>query len=459
MIERSELRAAAAQRMALAKVVSAKFDGPSLLEKVASTPAGLEWLTGLSPLDATRLLYSWEFNGRPKQFLPNTPWETCLLVAGRGFGKNRTGAEFVRQEIFAGRARSICLVGPTEKETLRYMVGGRKRERGSGLFDCLAPWERARTLLLDNKKEIRIDGPKGEVTIYLNSGEDRELRGAGLDLVWLDEPIKINKVKELIDNILLALREGRNPRLLITTTPKANADWLRELLVDPGTIVRRGSTTENTALSRVAVARMQRRFQGTTLEAQELDGELLSDAPGTLFKQSVIDQHRVPAAPALAEVVIAVDPSKSGHADSDECGIVALGRCYAGHIYVLADGTQRSDPAVWVPEVARLHKLHNARMVVVETNNLGKTAASTIRADWDSRLPPPTIKEVKATDDKLTRAEPLALFYDKGRIHHVGYLTRLEGELTDFAPGGKSPNGLDALGHGVDYLTKGYTLR
>jgi len=180
-MDRSELRVAAAQRMAIAARVSEQFAGTSLLEAVAGTPEGMAWLEGLSPLDATRLLYSWEFNARPKQLLPATPWETCLLVAGRGFGKNRTGAEFVREEIFAGRSQSCLFVGPTEKETLRYMVGGRRREKGSGFLDVLAPWERSAVQFLDTKKEIRVSGPKGPATIYLCSGEDRELRGAGLD--------------------------------------------------------------------------------------------------------------------------------------------------------------------------------------------------------------------------------------------------------------------------------------
>ncbi len=459
-LDRAELRARAAERMAIAAQISERFNGPSLLEAVASTPEGMAWLEGLSPLDATRLLHSWEFNARPKQLLPQTPWETCILCAGRGFGKNRTGAEFVRQEIFGGRSKACILIGPTEKETLRYMVGGRKKEKGSGFFDVLAPWEHACCTFLDAKKEIRIAVPgHGDATIYLNSGEDRELRGAGIDLVWLDEPIKIARVRELLDNIFLALREGDAPRLLITTTPKANAEWLRELLCDPGTIVRRGSTHENSALSKAAVARMVRRFGGTRLAAQELEGELLSDAPGTLFKQSLIDQHRVIAPPVLDEILITVDPSKSGRADADECGIVAMGRGRDRHLYVLADGTQRSDPIVWVAEIARLHEVFGARCILVEDNNLGRHAVSSILAYWPEGRPKPSIREVHAVSDKLSRAEPLSILYERGRIHHVGLLGRLEDELVNYEPGGKSPNGLDAVGQGAEHLTHGYTLR
>jgi len=446
-----EIRAQAAERMRIAARVSAKLDGPSRFERLARSEHGRAWLRDLSPLDAMRLLYSWELHGRPKQFLPQTNWEVAVVCAGRGFGKTRLAAEFVRGEIAEGRARSIALIGPTEKDVARYMIGGRRRGTGSGLLDVLAPWERAKTTHLDAKKEIRI----GDATIYLCSGEDRELRGAGLDLVWFDEPIKVSRVAELIDNILLALRDGQNPRLLITTTPKANADWLRELIVDPGTIVRRGATTENSALSPAAVARMQRRFADSRLAAQELEGELLSDAPGSVFKQSQIDQYRVPSAPQLETIAIGIDPSKSGHSDADECGIIVVGRAYDGEIYVLADGTQRSDPAVWVQTVAELWRRHRARVLVIETNNLGRHAASTIRAYWQGQLP--YTVEVNAIGDKLSRADPLSVLYDQGRVHHVGSLPRLESELIDFAPGGKSPNGLDALGHAIDHITRGYT--
>jgi phage terminase large subunit-like protein len=438
--------------MALAAAVSARLGGPSRLERLARSEAGREFLRGLSPVDAMRLLHCWALHARPKQILPSTPWETALVCAGRGFGKTRLAAEFVRQEIFEGRARSVAIVGPTERETLRYCVGGRRRGQGSGFLDVLAPWERAETTLFDAKKEIRI----GErATIYLCSGEDRELRGAGLDLVWVDEPIKIAHVRELLDNIALALRDGANPRLLITTTPKANADWLREIVVDPGTIVRRGSTTENSALSPAAVARMKRRFKDSRLAAQELEGELLSDAPGSVFRQSLIEQHRVVKAPALRTVAIGIDPSKSGHADADECGVVVVGLGYDRHLYVLADGTQRSDPQQWVRTIHDLWAAHRADVLVLETNNLGRHALSSVLAYWPSAKRP-RVQEINALGDKLSRADPLSVLYDQGRVHHVGSLAYLEKELVDFSPGGRSPNRIDALGHAIHNLTEGY---
>lgn len=454
-MDRTELRLAAAQRMAIAAKVSAQFEGPSRLDRLAKLPGVREWVSALRPIDAARLYYAWEMRARPKQLLPKTPWETCIVCAGRGFGKNRCAAEHVRSQVFGGKWTSTLFIGPTEKETMRYMVGGRRKEKGSGFLDVLSPWERNRVTLLEGKRELRISTEFGDATIYLCSGEDRELRGAGLDSCWFDEPIKVNRVSELLDNIMLALREGENAQLLVTTTPKANANWLRELLVDPGTIVRRGSTTENSALTKAAVARMQRRFAGTRLAAQELEGELLSDEPGTLFKQSVIDQHRVSYTPPLEEICLGLDPSKSGHADSDECGIVAVGRA-RGHYYILADGTQRSDPLVWVASLKELWERHKATTIVVETNNVGRLASSTIRASWARDGVPPHIKEIHADTDKLTRAEPLSVFYERGLIHHVGTLAKLEDELTGFAPGGKSPNGLDAVGHAVHHLSNGY---
>jgi len=448
-----DLRRRAAERMRQAARVSAHFDGPSPFERLSATTGGRAWLAALPPVDALRLRWTWDgFWARPKQLLPRTPWQQAIVCAGRGFGKNRLASEFVRGEIFSGRAKSVSMIGPTERDTLRYLVGGRKRGYGSGFLDVLAPWERRRVRLLDEKKEIRVtfEG-EDDATIYLNSGEDRELRGGGFDLAIIDEPIKMGGIRDLLDNVFLALREGTNPRLLVTTTPKANADWLRELIVDPGSIVRRGSSTENTALSAAALARMQRRFEGSRLADQELHGELLDDTPGTLFRQSLIDAARVASVPPLSYVVIGIDPSKSGRGDADECGIVAVGRAN-DHFYVLADGTQRSDPIQWVGTLSDLWERHGANALIVETNNLGRHAQSSVLAYW--RGSKPYVVEVHATGDKLSRAEPLSVYYAQGRVHHVGRHAKLEAELCDFAPGGKSPNRVDALGHAIAYLDR-----
>jgi len=446
-----ELRRAAAERMRQAAQVSARFDGPSKFTRLCQTAEGRAWLASLSAIDAHRLSYSWEVMARPKQLLPATPWEIAIVCAGRGFGKTRLAAEHVRAEVFERRARSVLMLGPTERETLRIMVGGRKRG-GSGFLDVLAPWERKRVRLLDEKKELRVSFDDGDdATIYLCSGEDRDLRGGGYDLAWCDEMVKVTRADELIDNILLALREGPSPKLLLTTTPKANADWLRQLLVDPKTIVRRGATDENLDLSAAAVDRMRRRLAGSLLADQEMRGELLDDTPGTLFRQSLIDASRVPAPPGLSYIAIGIDPSKSGHRTADDCGIVVVGRDHRKHFYVLSDGTQRTDPIAWVATVAELWRKHRANVLVVETNNLGRHAMSSILAYWGNDSKPFT-KEVHAVGDKLSRAEPLSVLYEQGRIHHVGTHAALEDELVSFAPGGKSPNRIDALGHAIHYL-------
>jgi phage terminase large subunit-like protein len=444
------LRRAAAERMRVAAEMSARLDGPSKFERLASSAEGRAFLAGLSPLDAHRLLYAWEVMARPKQLLPATPWEIAVVCAGRGFGKTRLAAEHVRAEVFERRARSVLMLGPTERETLRIMVGGRKRG-GSGFLDVLAPWERKRVRVLDEKKELRVTFDDGDdATIYLCSGEDRDLRGGGYDLAWCDEMVKVTRADELIDNILLALREGPNPKLVLTTTPKANADWLRQLLVDPKTIVRRGATDENHDLSAAAVARMRRRLAGSLLADQEMRGELLDDTPGTLFKQSVIDAHRVPVAPDMSYVALAIDPSKSGYSTADECGIVVVGRAGRDY-YVIADGTQRTDPIKWVATVAELYDRHYVNVLIVETNNLGRHALSSILAYWGDGRKPHT-REVHATGDKLSRAEPLSVLYEQGRVHHVGTHAALEAELVNFAPGGRSPNRIDALGHAIAFL-------
>lgn len=447
-------REAFLRKMAAVKASSAALEGPSLAERVAALPLEVRrrFYEELAPLDAIRLLYAWEFFRRPKQTPPSWSWDVWLILAGRSFGKSRTAAEFVRERVEDGSAKSIALVGPDFGDIRRYMLGGQKgKERnGSGLLDVFPPWNAP--VFKETRGEVHFH--TGAVA-FLCSAEDKELRGANLDLVWGDEPIKWPNAPALIENINLTLREKGpiRPRAIYTTTPRP-VEFLRSIILDPGTHTTHGFSRENSANLHAAwLPRMQRLIGGTRQGSQELDAEVLGDNPDSLFAQGTIDAYRVREAPALVRVVVAIDPAASTHRKSDETGIVVLGIDASGEIYVLADMTARMTPEEWGDAAIKAYRSHGASAIVVEKNRVGDLAGANIRAA-SARLrgenAPIRIVEVLAMGDKGSRAEPVSTLYEKGRVHHVGRLARLEDELTEWDPrSGVSPNGLDALSHGV----------
>lgn len=452
-------RAAFVAKMARIKSESAKRVGPSLAELVAARAIEERraFYERLTPLDATRLLYAWEFWRRPKQTPPAWSWDCWLILAGRSFGKSRTAAEFVRDRITSGAVKSIALVGPDFTDIRRYMVGGLKgKERnGSGLLDVFPPWHRPD--FKEGKQEIHFH--TGAVA-YLCSAEDRELRGANLSLIWGDEPIKWPNAQTLIDNINLTLREKgpARPQVVYTTTPRP-LEFLREIILDSGTHTTHGSSRENAAnLHEAWLPKMERLIGGTRFGAQELEAEVLGDNPDALFSQATIDAHHVREAPLLARVVVGIDPAASTHRTSDETGIVVVGIDADGDLYVLADYTAKMTPEEWGDRAIKAYRVHGASAIVVERNKIGDMAAANIRAanaraEGASSLI--RIAETLAMGEKASRAEPVSTLYEKGRVHHVGRLARLEDELTEWDPrSGFSPNGLDALVHAICELAE-----
>lgn len=449
-----EQRHAFVTKMAGIKLESAKLTGPSLIERIAAMPVGKRraFYDSVAPLDAQRALYTWELWRRPKQTPPAWAWDCWLILAGRSFGKSRTAAEFVRDRITSRAVMSIALVGPDFTDIRRYMVGGAKgKERnGSGLLDVFPPWHRPE--FKEQKQEIHFH--TGAIA-YLCSAEDRELRGANLSLIWGDEPIKWPNAQALIDNINLTLREKGpvRPQVVYTTTPR-NVEFIREIILDPGTHTTHGASRENAAnLHEAWLPRMERLMGGTRQGAQELEAEVLGDNPDALFSQASIDAYRVREAPLLVRTVVGVDPAVSTNRNSDESGVVVVGIDAHGDLYVLADYTRKMTPEEWGDAAITAYRRHGASAIVVEKNKIGDLSASNVRAA-NSRAhggaAPIRIVEVLAMGDKGSRAEPISTLYQKGVVHHVGRLARLEDELSEWDPrSGFSPNGLDALGHAI----------
>lgn len=448
-------------RMAQIVADSAQLVGPSLAQLLAARPdveAAVDELIAHDPLACLRLIYEWRFWGRPKQLAPAGTWDVWLELAGRGFGKSRTGAEWVIDGIAAGECQAAILVGPTFDDTTKYMIGGHKgkRRNGSGILDVAPPWLIPDPQRAHNVTRHEIKCANGAM-IYYTSAEKPELRGANLGRAWCDELCIWPHAEKLWDNLMLTMREkgGAQPQTLITTTPQP-MDLLRDIIMDPGTVTVHGVTDENAANVHEAwLRRIKRKLGGTRLGRQELGAEVLGDVEGALFAMAWIEAARVDEAPRFRQLAVAVDPALSTSRYSDKTGIVVMGVDSLEDLYVLEDLTGRHKPEAWGRLVVKAARDWDADVVVERTAG-GQLVASNVRAA-EARMggkgPGVKIHEVDARGRKDLRAEPVATLYEQGRVHHVGRHRLLERELTEWVPHPKnSPNRLDALVHGANLL-------
>ena len=306
------------------------------------------------------------------------------------------------------------------------------------------------------KGELRWKRTGSLATLYTADRPD-QLRGPQHHFAWGDEVAAWRMVGEYhaLDQLLYGLRLGASPRVVLTTTPRATPE-LRDLMRREGTHVTRGRTRDNAAnLAPGVVAALEARYAGTRLGRQELDAEILDDVEGALWTQAMLEAARVDTVPCdLRRVVVAVDPAMTSGEESDETGIVVVGEGVDGVCYVLADLSGRHSVAEWPRVVVAAYREHVADAVVVEVNAGGDMLAATLRT-VDPRL---SIREVRASRGKATRAEPVASLYLQGRVRHVGPrepLARLEDQLATWVPGRRSPDRLDALVWGVTDLALG----
>src|SRR5229473_8702547 len=278
---------------------------------------------------ALLLKHDWPYRARPAQKPPPGDWRVWLLLAGRGFGKTRTGAELVRARVGAHTARRIALVAPTEADARDVMVEGE-----SGLL-AIAP---AADRPLYEPSKRRLTWPNGAVATTYSADEPERLRGPQHDFAWCDE-LAAWRYSEAWDMLMFGLRLGSDPRAIVTTTPRPTKP-IRALLADPKVVVSHGTTAENRAnLAPAFLDQIVRRYQGTRLGRQELDAEILDDMPGGLWQRGIIEATRTSALPELSRVVVAIDPAVSASEAADETGIVAGWRDANGHGYVLADAS------------------------------------------------------------------------------------------------------------------------
>jgi Uncharacterized conserved protein len=369
---------------------------------------------------------------RPEQLAPSWAWRTWLILAGRGFGKTRTGAEWVREQI--KHYPIVNLIAATADDARDIMIEGE-----SGILAICPKSERPEY----KTSKRQLIWPNGARSLIFTADEPERLRGKQHMKLWMDE-LASWRYPEAFDQAMFGLRLGDNPQSVVTTTPRPTK-IIRELATNETTHLTKGSTYDNRAnLAPAFFKEIIKKFEGTRLGRQELNAEILDDNPNALWKRGDIDALRIRNAPSLKRVVVGVDPAVSAKKTSAETGIVVVGLGYDDHGYVLEDATLIASPDGWAKKVVAQFKLHGADRVIAEVNNGGDLVEVTIRT-VDKNIP---YKAVHASRGKWKRAEPIAALYEQKRVHHVGSFALLEDQMCNFDPdddSGDSPDRMDAL--------------
>lgn len=382
----------------------------------------------------------WRAKARPSQLPPPGNWNGWAVVAGRGFGKNFTGAGWVNELVETRAAGRIALVAATAADARDVMVEGE-----SGILRLAPAWNRPDY----EPSKRRLTWKSGAVATLFSAEEPDRLRGPQFDLAWADEVGAWIEPQATWDMLMFGLRLGKHPRWLATTTPRP-IKLLKALLAREGrdVVVTRGSTFENEAnLAPTFLQALRDRYEGTRLGRQEIHAELLSDTPGALWHLDWLDRDRVTAPPELLRIVVAIDPAVSNNEGSDETGIVVAGVAADKHVYVLEDASGKYAPHEWAAKAIDAYRCHKADRIIAEINNGGAMVEATIRA-LDPNV---SFKSVHASRGKVVRAEPIAALYEQRKVHHVGNFSVLEDQLCAFTSDfdrsrvGYSPDRVDAL--------------
>ncbi len=402
-----------------------------------------EFIASLTEEQAKALLYDWRgFNARPDQVAPEGDWDIWIALAGRGWGKTRTGAEWVREKVEAGEAKRIAIIAETAADARDVLVEG-----DSGLLSIYPPAEGP----IYEPSKRRLTWSNGAVATLFNATEPNQLRGPQFDLAWSDELAKWRYARETWDQLQFGLRLGDHPQQIVTTTPRP-IELVKAIVGEKeGSVkVTRGRTMDNAAnLAAPFLKKIRERYEGTRLGRQELDAEILGDIPNALWNLETIDLYRTRTEPEnFTQLVVAVDPAITDTESSDEHGIVVAGVVQEKDEqdgYVLEDASIRGTPKEWATAAIAAYDNWEANCIVVETNQGGDMVKNTIHS---VRKNVPVV-EVRATRGKHVRAEPVSSLYQQGRIHHVGAFVELETQMTLMTSAGYegegSPDRVDAL--------------
>ncbi len=406
------------------------------------------FLNELSEGALLALPFLFDFWAMEHQLPPDGEWKTWVILGGRGAGKTRAGAEWVRSEVEGarpldpGRSRRVALVGETIEQAVTVMIEGE-----SGILACSPPDRRP---LWDATRK-RLVWPNGAEARVYSAHDPERLRGPQFDAAWVDELAKWKRADEAWDMLQFALRIGAHPRQVVTTTPRS-VGVLKGILKNASTVVTHAKTEANRAnLATSFLEEVRARYAGTRLGRQELDGVLFEDIEGALWNASELDKVRISKAPAFDRVVVAVDPPVTGHSASDECGIVVVGAVMDGpprewRGVVLEDASVTgASPQVWAEAAVAAMERHGADRLVAEVNQGGDLVETLVR-QIDPLVP---YRAVRASRGKSARAEPVAALYEQGRILHLGGMAALEDQMcrmtTRGYEGKGSPDRVDAL--------------
>jgi phage terminase large subunit-like protein len=415
----------------------------------------------LGPKMAEELLYNWKFWARPDQLEPSRNYKIWMPLAGRGWGKTRTGAETVRDWVKQGYRRIAC-VAPTKGDVRRVMVEGEsgllnicykgdKTYRGADMgYPIWSP---------TNNTISWANGAKAE---FFSAEDPERLRGPQFHAAWCDEMAAWRNMQEVWDMLQFTLRLGRNPRILITTTPKP-VKLIRHILAkskeEPDRyVVTTGSSYDNADNIDLDALKA---YEGTRLGRQELYAEVLEEAAGALWSVEMIDKcQEYPEdidLESLQRIVVAVDPAVTSNEESDMTGIVVAGIDINGHGHILEDATEQLTPSGWAKKVVELYYKYGADRIVAERNQGGDMVRHTIETE-DNTVP---IRLVHASRGKFARAEPVSALYEQGRVKHLPGLDELEQQMVTWEPLGSmgSPDRLDALVWALTDLMLGGILK
>jgi phage terminase large subunit-like protein len=421
-----------------------------------------KYLSQLSKKHLEELIHDWSFWARPEQMEPThlrpSHWDTWLALAGRGWGKTRAGAEWVRHRIKSGDKIVHC-VAPTKGDVRKVMVEG-----DSGLLKVC--WEGDKTykgielgLPVWSPTNSTLTWANGAKAVFFSAEDPERLRGPQCHSAWCDEVCAWRNAQSTWDMLQFGLRLGTSPKVFITTTPKPTK-LLRTIVDHTRTVITTGSTYDNQDnLAKVFITNIRDQYEGTRLGRQELYAEVLDEASGALWTREILEACEVDKkdVPELKRIIISIDPATTANEESDDTGIIVAGVDVNGHAYVLEDYTDKYSPSEWAAKAVSLYYEHEADRVVAEKNQGGEMVRHTLQTA-DETLP---ITLVHASRGKFARAEPVSALYEQGKVKHVKGLNDLEDQMVQWDPLGSigSPDRLDATVWAItDLILKGRAL-
>lgn len=396
-----------------------------MIESLASLSASKreKWTQNLTEAEAATILWDWRLWARPKQLEPEGDWLFWFIKSGRGFGKTRAAAEWIRHHIDNDTYRYFSFVGPTYGDLRRLMIEGE-----SGILSVFPPDKTPKF----NRNANSITFYNGAEANCYTAKDPERIRGSQCQAFWAEELASWPYVQEAWDQLMFAFRlPHKQPRGVITSTPRP-IKLVKELVERDDCHVTSGASYENQSnLSPAYYANVIKPYEGTRLGRQEIEGEILDDVPGALWQRAVLERQRIREITiTLKRIVVAIDPSISAGEDSHECGMVVAGLGSNDQGYLLEDLSERMPSSEWGARAVAAYHRHEADCIVAEVNNGGDLVETQIKVE-DKTVP---VKQVRATRGKAVRAEPIARLYEQGQIWHLGAFPALEDQMCAFLP-------------------------